>query len=294
MGEKAFLSTKEVARFLDVNEKMVYTLVSEKGLPATKVTGKWLFPKRHIDRWLEESMQGTGRLERISVTGSHDPALDLLAEEVHERFRRLTVLSAHVGSLEGLVTISRGDAHMTGVHLLDPETSEYNLTFIRKYLPTAKPITVQFLRREQGLIVRKDNPLGITGFEDLSRREVRFINRQKGSGTRVLLDHHLERLGIDPRIISGYEDCLSTHTEVAAAVRGGRADAGLGVRAAAPDLDFIPVTTERYDLVVRKKCFYTEPIQKCLDVMRSRRFRDRVTEMGGYDTTDTGAVLSWG
>lgn len=288
------MTVREVARYLSLNEKKIYALIKRGDIPCTKVTGKWLFPKRHIDRWLEETMQGAGSLECISITGSHDPALDLLASEVHERFRRLTVLSAHVGSLEGLVMIGRGGAHISGVHLFDPDTREYNLTFIRKYMQASRAIVVHFLRREQGLIVRKGNPLGIGGFEDLPRRDVRFVNRQQGSGTRVLLDYHLDRLGIDPGLITGYEDCLSTHTEVASAVRDGRADAGLGVRAAAADLDFLPVTMERYDLVVRKECFYTEPIQKCMDVIHSRRFRERVTGMGGYDTADTGTVLSWG
>ncbi len=288
------MTVKEVARYLSLNEKKIYALIKRGDIPCTKVTGKWLFPKKHIDRWLEETMQGAGRFESISVTGSHDPALDLLASAVHDRFRRLTVLSAHVGSLEGLVAVSRGGAHMSGLHLFDPETREYNVTFIRKYMPAAKPIVVHFLKREQGLIVRKGNPLGIQGFEDLSRRSVRYINRQRGSGTRVLLDYHLGRLGIDPGNIAGYEDCLSTHTEVAAAVRSERADVGLGVRAAASDLDFVPVTMEQYDFVVRKEYFYTEPLQKYLDVMRSRRFRERVAEMGGYDASETGAVLSWG
>jgi putative molybdopterin biosynthesis protein len=288
------MTVREVARYLSLNEKKIYALIKRGDIPCTKVTGKWLFPKRHVDRWLEETMQGAGRFESISVTGSHDPALDLLASEVHERFRRLTVLSAHVGSLEGLVTISRGGAHMSGLHLFDPDTREYNVTFIRKYMPASKPIIVHFLKREQGLIVRKGNPLGIGDFGDLTRGDVRFINRQQGSGTRVLLDYHLGKLCIDPGIITGYEDCLSTHTEVAGAIRSGRADAGLGVRAVASDLDFIPVTMEQYDFVVRKEYFYTEPLQKYMDVMRSRRFRERVTQMGGYDATDTGAVLSWG
>jgi len=288
------MTVKEVARYLSLNEKKIYALIKREDIPCTKVTGKWMFPKRHIDRWLEENMQGSGRFDSISVKGSHDPALDLLASEVHERFPRLTVLSAHVGSLEGLAAIGRGGAHMSGVHLFDPETNEYNITFIRRYVQALKPIVIHFLDREQGLIVQKGNPLGICGFEDLAKRDVRFINRQKGSGTRLLLDHHLGRLGIDSGAVVGYGDCVSTHTEVAAAVRRGRAGAGLGVRAAAAGLDFVPVTKERYDFVVRKEYFYTEPLQKCMDVMRSRRFRDRVKQMGGYDITDTGAVLSWG
>ena len=288
------MTVKEVARYLSINEKKVYALIKRGGIPCTKVTGKWLFPKRHVDRWLDESLQGAGRIERINVAGSHDPALDLLASEVHGRFRRVTMLAAHIGSMEGLMAISRGGAHMSGVHLFDPETGEYNFTFIRKYMPASKPVIIHFLKRDQGLIVRKGNPLGIGGFEDLSRRGVRFVNRQRGSGTRVLLDHHLGRLGIEPAHVEGYGNCVSTHTEVAAAVRSGLADAGLGVRAAASDLDFVPITQERYDLVVRKEFFYTEPLQKCLDVMRSKRFRDKVTSMGGYDAGETGAILSWG
>jgi putative molybdopterin biosynthesis protein len=291
---EGLMTVKEVARYLSLNEKKIYALIKGSDIPCTKVTGKWMFPKRHIDRWLEENLQGRGRFESISVKGSHDPALDLLASEVHERFPRLTVLSAHVGSLEGLMTIGRGGAHMSGVHLFDPETKEYNITFIRRYSHARKLIIIHFLDREQGLIVQRDNPLGVRGLEDIAKRDVRFINRQKGSGTRLLLDHHLGRLGIDPGRVSGYEDCVSTHTDVAAAVRNGRVDVGLGVRAAASGLDFIPVAKERYDFVVRKDYFYTEPLQKCMDVMRSRRFGERVKQMGGYDITDRGAVLSWG
>ena len=288
------MTVKEVARYLSLNEKKIYALAKEGSIPCTKVTGKWMFPKRLVDRWLETSVSGGRSLDSISIKGSHDPALELLASEVHDRFPRLTILSAHVGSLEGLMMLGRGGSHMSGVHLYDPESNEYNITFVRRYLHSPEPVVVHFLDREQGLIMPKGNPLGIRGFEDLARSGVRFINRQEGSGTRLLLDHHLTSLGIAPGRIEGYTRCVSTHTEVASAVRSGRADAGLGVRAAAAGLDFMPVTKERYDFVVRKEIFYTETLQKCLDVMRSRRFKERVGEMGGCDTAETGAIISWG
>ena len=155
---------------------------------------------------------------------------------------------------------------------------------------------MSFVHREQGLIVQPGNPLNISGFEDLCRPEVRFINRQEGAGTRVLLDQHLEKLGIVGTRIRGYDHAVSTHTEVAAAVRSSRADVGLGVRAAALafGLDFVPIAKERFDLIVPKALFYSETVQKVLELIRSETFIHRVEQMGGYDTHDSGKVLAWG
>jgi putative molybdopterin biosynthesis protein len=291
------MTVQELARYLSLNEKKIYALIRSGGLPGTKVTGKWLFPKRAIDGWIDEAMQrkaAAGRLENIRIMGSDDPAVDLLASQIHEQFPELTVLSSHIGSLQGLETLRRGETHISGAHLFDPELNEYNFSYVKRYVPELKPIVVHFLFREQGLIVREGNPLGIHGIEDLTKQGVRFINRQEGAGTRLLFDYHLERLGIDRSRIAGYNDAVTTHTEVAMSVRSGRADAGLGVRAAASELDFIPIVKERFDFVIPTRYFYTEPIQKCMEVIRSRHFQQRVHDMSGYDTMDAGMVLSWG
>jgi putative molybdopterin biosynthesis protein len=292
------MTVKELAKYLNLNEKKIYALIKRGDIPCTKVTGKWLFPKQLIDYWIEDAVRGETApesFESVTIVGSHDPAVDLLASEIHEIFPELTVLSGHVGSLQGLMTLRSGKTHITGIHLLDPDTNEYNLSYVHRYAASLKPIVVHFLDREQGLIVQAGNPLTIRGIEDLTRPGVRFVNRQEGAGTRLLFDFHLKQLGIERGRIAGYDDVVTTHTEVALAVRSGRANVGLGVRAAAAGsgLGFVPVTQERFDFIIPKRYFYTEPIQKCIEVVRSKHFKEKVDEMSGYDTTDAGTVLSW-
>ncbi len=292
------MTTRELAKYLSLNEKKIYALVRRGDIPRTRVTGKYLFPKRLIDRWIDDNTAGSGghgSFEEIRITGSHDLAIDIAASETRERFPRLTVLSANVGSIQGISALRHGRTEIAGIHLFDPETKGYNFPYLEKHLPRLRPVVVHFLDRMQGLIVREGNPLRIKGFEDLTRPDLSFVNRQEGSGTRILLDFHLRMLGIRADAIRGYDRCLSTHTEVAREVLSGRADAGLGIRAAAgPGLDFIPVTKESYDLVIRKESFYTEPVQEFIEVVRSDSFRKRILEMGGYDLEGSGRVISWG
>jgi len=293
------MTTKEVAAYLSLNEKKIYALIKKGEIPCTRVTGKWLFPKKVIDKWIEDDIgkaQRQENIENITIMGSHDLAIDVLASQVTDQFPRLVVLTSHIGSLGGLSTLQRGRSHIAGVHLLHPETNEYNLPYLREYAADLKPVVVHFLDREQGFLVQPGNPLGIGGFEDLCRPDVQFINRQEGSGTRLLLDHHLKRIGIRGDEIKGYNDHVSTHTEVAMAVKNKQADTGLGLHAAALafGLEYIPVTKERFDFVIPRTYFYTEPIQELLEVIRSERFRQEVDRMGGYDVSDTGKVLTWG
>ena len=292
------MTTKEVAEYLKLNEKKIYALIKEGEIPCTKITGKWIFPKNLIDKWIENDIQGTkalGGINNITIIGSHDLSIDLLASEVNEKFPQLILLSANLGSLGGLMSLKRGRSHIAGAHLLHPETSEYNLPYLQKYLPKLESIVVNFVYREQGLIVQPGNPLNITSFEDIPRSNVRFINRQEGAGTRLLLDYHLKRLGIEGCQIRGYDHQVSTHTEVAIAVRNDQADVGLGVLAAAMafGLEFIPITKERFDFIIPKVYFYTEPIQELLEIVRSKDFIHKVEQMGGYDTKDVGKVLVW-
>ena len=292
------MTTKEVSEYLNLNEKKVYALVKEGEIPSTKITGKWIFPKKLIDKWVEDNTQGTEVLEgieNITLIGSHDLSIDLLAGEINDRFPQLILLSANLGSIGGLMSLRRGRSHIAGAHLLHPGSSEYNIPYLPKYLPKLETVVVNFVYREQGLIVQPGNPLNINSFEDLCQSKVRFINRQDGAGTRLLLDYHLKQLSIEGNKIKGYVHQVATHTEVATTIHNDQADVGLGVRAAALafGLEFIPITEERFDFIIPKAYFYTEPIQELLEVVRSKDFIHKVEQMGGYDVKDAGKVLAW-
>jgi putative molybdopterin biosynthesis protein len=229
----------------------------------------------------------------IVIVGSHDNTLDILADQIKATHSRLTVSSSHVGSMGGLMAIKRGVCHLAGAHLLDTEDGSYNLSYVKKYLPGLDVKLVNLVFREQGLIIRRGNPKGIQGIKDLVRGDVAFINRQAGSGTRILLDYKLNQLGMDPADINGYHHEEFTHMAVAVAVLSGTADAGLGIYAAAKalDLDFIPVVTEQYDLIIPAVHFESENIQLLLEIINSREFKNRVEVLGGYGTGKTGEII---
>ena len=232
-------------------------------------------------------------LERtIFAIGSHDVILDLLAQFLSAHERRLA--SAHVGSLGGLVALRRGEAHLAGSHLLDPETGEYNLAYIRRYLPGVPVRVVQLVERQQGLMVLPGNPKGIRSLEDLARPDVTFVNRQRGAGTRVLLDYHLQRLGIDASQVRGYDQEEFTHLSVAAAVATGRADCGLGIPAAAQalGLDFVPLFWERYDLVVPREHAESKLLQPLWNVLTQDAFRQAVMRLPGYNVDGMGRLIA--
>jgi len=229
----------------------------------------------------------------LMIVGSHDNSLDILADEIRRGGSGLTLSSSHVGSMGGLIAIRRGVCHLAGSHLLDTDDGSYNRSYIRKYLPGRDVRLVHLVMRDQGLIVPPGNPKGIGGLEDLVHPEVRFINRQNGAGTRILLDFRLKARGIDPAAINGYSDEEFTHMAVAVAVLSGTADVGLGIQAAANalSLEFIPVVTEQYDLVIPGEFFDEDGIQVLLETIRSDRFKQRVQALGGYGTEMTGQIL---
>lgn len=244
-----------------------------------------------------ELLRPAAELRRtIVIVGSHDNSLDVLADQLKAAQAGFTLSSSHVGSMGGLMAVKRGACHLAGSHLLDPVDGSYNVSYIRQYLPGCPIKLVHLVYRENGLIVRRGNPKAIRGMPDLVRPDVTFINRQAGSGTRILLDYRLGQLGIEPAAIKGYDVEEFTHMSVAVAVSSGSADAGLGIYAAARalDLDFIPVVTEKYDLVIPAQHFASEPIQMLLGIVTSDEFKRRVEALGGYSTRSTGETIDLG
>ncbi|TLN12198.1 molybdopterin biosynthesis protein, partial [bacterium] len=229
--------------------------------------------------------------QTIFAIGSHDMTLDLVAQFLAERQRRL--VSANVGSQGGLVALRRGEAHLAGSHLLDPQTGEYNLPYLKQYLPDTPVRVVTWVGREQGLIVQRGNPKNIKSLQDLQREDVRYINRQRGAGTRLLLDYHLGLSGIETSSVRGYDQEEYTHLAVAAAVASGRADCGMAVTASAQalDLDFIPLYQERYDLIIPCEFLRDDLLTPLFDLMSDSRFHRAVAALPGYDLSQMGRIV---
>ncbi len=238
------------------------------------------------------------QLEDIENTivhiGSHDMSLDILNSLLHRHYPGKALSSAHVGSLGGLIALKRKEAHIAGTHLLDENTGEYNYSYIRQNLAGEKTVLVNLIYRQQGLMVAKGNPKHVTGLPDLLRPDVSFVNRQRGSGTRVLLDYKLKEAGLDATKISGYEREEFSHTGVAAIVASGAADVGLGILAAAKalGLDFLPLLQERYDLAIPLVYYRSYLLTPLLEIIRGQEFKDIITSLGGYDTAETGRELA--
>ncbi|HWQ11896.1 MAG TPA: molybdopterin biosynthesis protein [Roseiflexaceae bacterium] len=230
----------------------------------------------------------------IVAVGSHDLALDLLASHVRRFAPAARLVSANVGSLGGLLALKRGDAHLAGTHLLDEERGEYNWPFVERLLPGQDIVLVNLAYRDQGLIVAPGNPQGLHDLADLTRPDVRFVNRQRGAGTRVLLDFHLKQRGISPEQIAGYEREEFTHMAVAAAVLSGAATAGLGILAAARalGLEFVPLFTERYDLAVQRRHWESELLAPLRQALASQEYRQAVSALGGYDVREMGRIIT--
>lgn len=230
----------------------------------------------------------------IVAMGSHDLVLDVLAGQLRLRVPPARMVSIHVGSMGGLMALARGEAHLAGCHLFDAETGQFNVPFIKKALPNQRVVLVNLVRRLQGLMVPRGNPKRISGIVDLADPSISFVNRQWGSGTRVLLDHKLREAGILPEQVHGYEREEKTHLAVAAAVAGGSADAGLGILSAARalELDFIPLAHEQYDLAIPRQHYESALLAPVLEAVRSSSFRRVVEEMGGYDVSTTGQVFA--
>ena len=299
MGEDEFLRV----RLGIVGERTVATSIQRGAgviMSLVRADGLVLVPRfsEGVDAGEEVSVELLRPLEEIERTivaiGSHDPTLDLLGSHLRRLSAGPSLSSSSVGSLGGLMALGRGEAHFAGSHLLDQETGEYNLSFVRQYLKGRDVVVLHLVKRIQGLMTLKGNAKNVTSMEDLARDDITFINRQRGSGTRVLLDYKIAEIGISADRINGYNREEYTHLAVAAAVAGDRADVGLGVlpAARAMGLDFVPLLTEQFDLVIPREFYEAELIQPLLSVIRGDDFKSEVEALGGYDASMMGQVVA--
>ncbi len=299
LGQEEFLRMKlgkvgyqYVATPLGRGAGLIMSLVRADGILRIPAMSEGLAAGAEVD--IELLRRDTEIENTVVSIGSHDQSLDLLANALKKRYPLFSLSSAHVGSMGGLMALKKGEAHLAPTHLLDEETGEYNVPYLKKLLPDKGITLINLVHRQQGLMVLPENPKGIKSFQDLTRADVTFINRQRGAGTRLLLDLHLKRLNIDPKDVQGYEKEEFTHMAVASAVLTGVADTGLGVLSAARalGLDFIPVAPERYDLAIPNEFMETPKVSALLDVIRNDSgFREAVQAMGGYDISDMGKVM---
>ena len=296
------MNTKEVAGYLGIHEKQVYALIKTGRMPATRVTGKWIFPRKVIDGWieanaksgLEAARQKSSRISgALLASGSNDPVLDVLHTCLRKTHPELFIFSANTGSTEGLTALDKGFTDIAWSHLFDPETGEYNIPYLERLFPHVKAVVVNLFFRELGFVTAKGNPLRIGAFEDLVRKGVRFINRQAGSGTRLLLDHHLAKSGIPSDRIAGYDDDVSTHIEVGLAVLSGGADVGIATAAVSNllGLDFVSITRERFDMICDRSVFFQKEVQALMEALNGDPFRKRIEKLGNYDFKSAGRVL---
>ena len=296
------MNTKGVAKYLGIHEKQVYALIKSKKIPSTRVTGKWVFPKNLIDEWietnaktgLEQARQKSRRVEgALLASGSNDPILDMLQTYMKKSYPEFYIFSANTGSTDGLKALNMGYTDIAWSHLYDPKTGEYNIPFLPTYLPNVKPVVVNLFYRDLGFVTLPGNPIRLKGFQDLTKRGVRFINRQKGSGTRLLIDQRLIDFGISSSKIEGYSDEVNTHLEVGLSILGKTANVGIATMAVSKflSLDFIPITKERFDMIQSQETFFHKGVQALIRLLHSEEFRQKVEKIGGYDLKDSGRVI---
>lgn len=300
MEKKSLLNTREVAEFLDINEKMVYSLISEKGLPATKVTGKWLFQRHLVEQWLESETINYPRTSiplppyhgLLIISGSNDILLDRTISLFNGIYTDHMAVFGNTGSLGGIRALRRNLCHMASSHLLQDDEKEYNFAFAHEELGQV-PTIVNFCRREQGILVARGNPKGIREIRDLAKKDVRIVNRPEGTGTRLLLDGELKKTGINKDEIDGYNSIVEKHLDLGIEILSGRADAGPGIRTVAGllDLDFVPLRWERFDLIMIKDRFFDKGIQFFLGLLRNQSFKDLARSLPGYDINLTGEMV---
>jgi molybdate-binding protein/DNA-binding transcriptional regulator YhcF (GntR family) len=297
-GETPDVRATRQKRLLDNTNEDIIKILSQGYSPEELEAAFYL----NLARWREERQaaaeeppeapEDADPRNTIRIVGSHDLALNILIDLLKHREEGLRIEVTHAGSLGGLIALQEDRADLAGTHLLDEETGEYNYPYIKRILPGREIAIVNLAYRIQGLIVASGNPLNIKTLADLRRQKAVFVNRQKGSGTRVLLDMQLKNHGILPSEIRGYEAECNTHMAVASSIAHGKADVGLGIEAAARsnNLDFLPLFRERYDLVIPAANYRHPRLASMLEIISSDEFKKIVDSVGGYDTSQTGSV----
>ena len=287
------MNTHEVAEYLRIKERKVYDLVKARRIPCTRVTGKWLFPRRLIEQWITQSAEpkpardGQANPPPI-VAGSHDPLLEWCLKHSGSALAMLPG-----GSLDGLERLAAGTAAISGLHVIDVDSGAYNVPIVRHALTGLGVVMLEWAWRQQGLVVAPGNPLGIKGLAELRERGARVIQRQHEAGSQLLFVHLLSEAEIKLADLDLVAEPARSETDLALAVLEGRADAGLAIEAAARQhrLGFVPLHEERYDLVMARRDYFEPPVQKLMEFVRTRPFADRAREMRGYDVSGVGRVV---
>ncbi len=294
----------EVAQMFQISKHTVYELIKRGELQAFKVGNKMRIEQNELARYKESTKAPIkkGMSEQpeipaaasspIRMAGSHDFLVEHFIKEAASRLH-LQIQPVFIGSLEGLMMLYRGQSDIAGIHLLNPASQEYNLPYIQQLFIYENVTVTRLASREQGFIVAKGNPKGITRFEDLTRRDVQFVNRQKGSGTRFLLDTKLASLGIDPKEINGYKKEEWNHLAAASYISRGTADAAFGIRSAASHLglDFVPIAKENFDLVFKFTNENQDLLASLINFLQSKDFKDSLHDLEGYDIRDLGTII---
>jgi excisionase family DNA binding protein len=287
------MTVTEVADYLRVRERTIYELVRTQRIPSCKLSGKLLFPKRLIELWVAQSADYPQAATHLAapppvIAGSHDPLLEWAGRE-----SRCELAILVDGSTSGMHRLLAGQAVACGLHLVDPVTGHYDASVLAKRLPGLDFVVIEWAKRRQGLIVAQGNPARINSIGDLRKPGIRVATRQEGSGSALLLSKLLADAGLKLDDLKVAGDPVSSETDIAVAVREGKADAGLAIEAVAHDqgLDFVPLEWERFDLVVRRLEYFEPPLQKLLSFARTPAFRDRASSLGGYDVSNSGAIV---
>lgn len=296
------MNTKEVADYLDIHEKQVYALIKSGRIPCTRVTGKWIFPKKFIDEWIETNAKNGLKQVRkkssqisgaILASGSNDPIFDMLLTATKKSHPNFYIFSANTGSISGLQALNSGLTDIALSHLYDAESGKYNVPYLSQYLQNINPVVVNLFSRDIGFLFQQSKSLRFDGWKSLAGKKIRFINRQKGSGTRLLLDYHLQKLGIAPEEIDGYDKEVYTHFEVGLSILSGEAQVGIASAAIGKllSLDFLPITSESFDMILDQSTYFQSGVQSFIETLKSEVFRARVEKIGGYDFKDSGKIL---
>ncbi len=291
------MTTREVADYIRIKERKVYDLLRDKKIPATRVTGKWLFPKDLIDQWIASGTKVPGVLKADVFEGKVTPAIcagsqdPLLEWSLRESGCQLALMPG--GSLDGLERLSVGEAMLSGLHVYEPKTDTYNQAAVKKYCPSIDVILIEWAWREQGLVLATGNPLGISSISDLKAKNARIVIRQPKAGAQILFEHLADKEGLKIDDMDVHKTVAMSETDLGLAVQEGKADAGLCIASVALQyrLDFLPLHRERYDLAIRRRDYFEPPVQALLAFVGSKAFKERASEMSGYDTSTLGNVV---